>query len=102
MADKPRASLVGSLMYAQVCKRLDLAFAVSMLGRFQSNHGQAHWVAMNKVMRYLQRTKDYKLVFKISEQLELQGFAYANFAECQDTLKSTTGFVFMFGGAAVS
>ncbi|BBH07111.1 hypothetical protein Prudu_018948 [Prunus dulcis] len=102
MADKPYASLVGSLMYAQVCTRPDLAFAVSMLGRFQSNPGQAHWVAGKKVMRYLQRTKDYKLVFKRSENLELQGFADADFAGCQDTLKSTSGFVFMFGGAAVS
>ncbi|KAI5347656.1 hypothetical protein L3X38_000543 [Prunus dulcis] len=102
MADKPYASLVGSLMYAQVCTRPDLAFAVSMLGRFQSNPGQAHWVAGKKVMRYLQRTKDYKLVFKRSENLELQGFADADFAGCQDTLKSIFGFVFMFGGAAVS
>ncbi|CAL9006938.1 unnamed protein product, partial [Prunus brigantina] len=102
MADKPYASLVGSLMYAQVCTRPDLAFAVSMLGRFQSNPGQAHWVAGKKVMRYLQRTKDYKLVFKKSESLELKGFADADFAGCQDTLKSTSGFVFMFGGAAVS
>ena len=53
-------------------------------------------------MRYLQRTKDYKLVFKRSENLELQGFADADFAGCQDTLTSTSGFVFMFGGAAVS
>ncbi|CAL2269359.1 unnamed protein product [Prunus armeniaca] len=34
MADKPYASLVRSLMYAQVCTRLDLDFAVSMLGDF--------------------------------------------------------------------
>ncbi|BBG95347.1 hypothetical protein Prudu_003864, partial [Prunus dulcis] len=55
-----------------------------------SNPGQAHWVAGKKVMRYLQRTKDYKLVFKRSENLELQGFADADFAGCQDTLKSTS------------
>ncbi|KAM1415115.1 hypothetical protein ACFX2I_006811 [Malus domestica] len=34
MKTKPYASLVGSLMYAQVCTRPDLAFAVSVLGRF--------------------------------------------------------------------
>ncbi|CAL9019641.1 unnamed protein product [Prunus brigantina] len=52
MVDKPYASLVGSLMYAQVCTRPDLAFPVSILGRFQSNPGQAHWVAAKKVLRY--------------------------------------------------
>ncbi|CAL8136815.1 unnamed protein product [Prunus armeniaca] len=75
----------------QDCVGSDVPTAkVSMLGRFQSNPGQAYWVVGKKVMRYLQRTKDYKLVFKISEQLELQGFADVDFAGCQDTLKSTS------------
>ncbi|CAL8166550.1 unnamed protein product [Prunus armeniaca] len=52
-------------------------------------------------MRYLQRIKDNKLLFKISEQLELQGFTNANFGFRMPRLKSTTGFVFMFGGVAV-
>ncbi|KAM1760174.1 hypothetical protein ACFX12_003074 [Malus domestica] len=42
MKSKPYASLVGSVMYAQVCTRPDLAFALSVLGRFQSNPGVAH------------------------------------------------------------
>ncbi|CAL8099507.1 unnamed protein product [Prunus armeniaca] len=41
MQDKPYASLVGSLMYVQVCTRPDLAFSISVLGRFQSNPGGA-------------------------------------------------------------
>ena len=47
------ASAVGSLMYAQVCTRPDIAFAVGMLGRYQSNLGLDHWKAAKKVMRYL-------------------------------------------------
>ncbi|KAL6322228.1 hypothetical protein AAG906_005181 [Vitis piasezkii] len=35
----PYSSMVGSLMYAQVCTRLDIAFVVGMLGRYLSNHG---------------------------------------------------------------
>ena len=34
MKDKPCDSLVGSFMYAQVCTGPDLAFVVSVLGRF--------------------------------------------------------------------
>ncbi|CAL9020509.1 unnamed protein product [Prunus brigantina] len=37
MKDKPYASLVGSVMYAQFCTRSDLAFALNVQGRFQSN-----------------------------------------------------------------
>ncbi|KAL4388039.1 hypothetical protein GQ457_09G022720 [Hibiscus cannabinus] len=42
MKNIPYASVVGSLMYAQVCTRPDIAFAVGMLGRYQSNPGIDH------------------------------------------------------------
>ncbi|CAL8999519.1 unnamed protein product [Prunus brigantina] len=102
MQDKPYASLVGSLMYAQVCTRPDLAFSISVLGRFQSNPGQAHWVAGKKVLRYLQRTKEYKLVYRKVEELKLEGYADADFAGCLDTQKCTSGVVFLFAGGAVA
>ena len=34
MKNIPYASVVGSIMYVQVCTRLDIAFVVSMLGRY--------------------------------------------------------------------
>ena len=42
MKNIPYASIVGSLMYAQVCTRRDISFAISMLGRYQSNPGIDH------------------------------------------------------------
>ncbi|KAL0386466.1 UNVERIFIED_CONTAM: Retrovirus-related Pol polyprotein from transposon TNT 1-94 [Sesamum latifolium] len=48
MKDIPYASAIGSLMYAQVCTRPDIAFAVGMLGRYQSNPGLDHWRAAKK------------------------------------------------------
>lgn len=42
------SSAIGSLKYAQVCTRLDIAYAVSVLERF---HGK-HWKEVKKVMRY--------------------------------------------------
>ncbi|CAL2240342.1 unnamed protein product [Prunus armeniaca] len=45
MKDKPYVSVVGSIMYAQVCTRPDLAFSISVLGRYQSDPGIAHWKA---------------------------------------------------------
>jgi len=38
----PYASAVGSLMYAMVCTRLDLAYAVSEISQFMSNPGKEH------------------------------------------------------------
>ena len=34
MKNIPYASIVGSIMYVQVCTRYDIAFVVSMLGRY--------------------------------------------------------------------
>ena len=42
MKNIPYASAVGSLMYAQVCTRPDIAFVMGMLGRYQSNPGLDH------------------------------------------------------------
>ena len=38
----PYASVVGSLMYAQVCRRSDIAYIIGMLGRYLSNPGMDH------------------------------------------------------------
>ncbi|KAK8944130.1 hypothetical protein KSP39_PZI007676 [Platanthera zijinensis] len=98
----PYASAVGSLMYAQVCTRPDLAFIVGMLGRYLSNPGIKHWIAAKRVMRYLQKTKEYMLTYKRSEQTEIIGYSDSDFAGCQDSRKSTSGYVFMLAGGAVS
>ena len=102
MKNIPYASVVGSLMYAQVCTRPDIAFAVSVLGRYLSKLGLDHWVAAKKVMRYLQRTKNYMLVYRRVDSLEVIGYSDSDFAGCQDDLKSTSGYIFMLAGGAIS
>ena len=102
MQNIPYASAVGSLMYAQVCTRPDIAFAVGMLGRYQSNPGMDHWRAAKKVMRYLKGTKDYMLKYRRTENLEVVGYSDSDFAGCVDSRKSTSGYIFMLAGGAVS
>ena len=102
MNNVPYASALGSIMYAQVCTRPDIAFATGLLGRYQSNPGHDHWVAAKKVMRYLKRTKDYMLIYKHVQDLQLVGYSNSDFAVCQDEKKSTTGYIFKLAGGAVS
>ena len=102
MQNIPYASAVGSLMYAQVCTRPDIAFAVGILGRYQSNPGMDHWRAAKKVMRYLQGTKHYMLMYERTHDLEVIGYSDSDFAGCVDSRKSTSGYIFMFAGGAVS
>ena len=102
MKNVPYASALGSIMYAQVYTRPDIAFATGLLGRYQSNLGHDHWVAAKKVMRYLKRTKDYMLIYKHVQDLQLVGYSDSDFAGCQDEKKSTTGYIFKLAGGAVS
>ena len=42
MSRIPHASAVGSIMYAMTCTRPDVAFALSMVSRYQENPGKTH------------------------------------------------------------
>ncbi|XP_074265886.1 secreted RxLR effector protein 161-like [Silene latifolia] len=99
MKNFPYASLVGSLMYAQVCTRPGISFAVVMLGRYQSNPGMGHYSAAKKVLRYLKGTRDKMLTYRHTDQLEVIGYADSDFGGCVDSRKSTFGYVFALVGA---
>ena len=89
-------------MYAQVCTRPDIAFVVSMLGRYQSNPGMDHWRAAKKVMRYLQGTKKYMLTYRRADNLKVVGYSDSDLAGCIDTQKSTSGCIFLLAEGAIS
>ena len=42
MAKIPYASAVGSIMYAMLCTRLDVAYALSIVSKFQEDPGEDH------------------------------------------------------------
>ncbi|KAJ0726248.1 putative RNA-directed DNA polymerase [Helianthus annuus] len=101
MARVPYASAVGSLMYAMVCTRPDIAHAVGVVSRFMSNPGREHWEAVKWVLRYLKGTSKMGMRFK-GKDVVLKGYTDADLGGCKDTFKSTTGYVFTAGGTAVS
>ena len=102
MKNIPYASVFGSLMYAQVCTRHDIAFAVGVLGRYQNNPGLDHWRVAKKVMRYLQGTNDYMLMYRQTDHFEVIGYSDSDFAGCVDSRKSTSGYIFKLADGAIS
>jgi hypothetical protein len=54
-------SAVGSLMYAMVATRADLAFAISMVSQHMARPGWSHWMALKRIMRYLKGTSHLQL-----------------------------------------
>lgn len=101
MQKVPYSSAVGSLMYAMICTRPDIAHAVSVVSRFLSNPGKEHWNAVKWIMRYLRGTSNFGLCFG-SDTPELVGYADADMAGDIDTRKSTSGYLITFAGGAVS
>jgi hypothetical protein len=67
----PYVSAVGSLQYAQVCTRPDLAFITGVLGRYQSNPGIEYWKMVKKVLRYVQGTKDLMQIMRIMRETKM-------------------------------
>ena len=63
MAEIPYSRAVGSLMYAMVCTRADIAYAVSVVSKFMSNPSKLHWDAVKWVMRYLKGTLDHGMMY---------------------------------------
>ena len=53
MEKVPYASAIGSLMYAMVCTRPDIAYAVGKTSRYLANLGKQHWEAVKWILRYL-------------------------------------------------
>eukprot|EP00253_Pinus_taeda_P003596 PITA_03596 len=104
MSRVPYASAVGSLMYAMVCTRPDIAHAVGVLSGFMSKPGKEHWIVVKRVFRYLHGTSDYGLCYQgrpgLDKVLDIRGFVDADWVVDLDQRRSTSGYVFnLFGGA---
>ncbi|CAH1448519.1 unnamed protein product [Lactuca virosa] len=102
MSRVPYASAVGSIMYAMTCTRSDVAFALSMVSRYQGNPGRAHWIAVKNILKYLRRTKEWFLVLGGSDDLRVRGYSDASFQMDRDNYRSQSGWIFTLNGGAVT
>jgi hypothetical protein len=102
MSKIPYRSAVGSLMYASMATRPDITFTVQHLSQFFENPGQAHWTAAQRAIRYLNATKELKLILGGKSPPTLLGYTDADWASNVDDRKSTSGYAFSLGGGAIS
>ncbi|XP_070667569.1 secreted RxLR effector protein 161-like [Malus domestica] len=98
----PYASAIGSLMYAMICTRPDIAYAVNITSRYQSNPGSEHWAAVKTVLKYLRRTKDMFLVYGRVTELRVEAYTDADFQSDVDDRSSNSRYVFTLNGEDVS
>ncbi|KAJ4701136.1 Retrovirus-related Pol polyprotein from transposon TNT 1-94 [Melia azedarach] len=102
MSRVPYTSAVGSLMYAMVCTRPDLAQSVSVVSRFMGEPGKEHWQAVKRIFRYLKGTFDVGLIYRGDTQCLVTGFSDSDYAGDVDSRRSMTGYVFTLGSSVVS
>ena len=94
--------IIGSLIYAVIGTRPNLAHTISLLSQFNSCPDETHLTAVKHVLRYLNGTKDWTLFYPANEKLYLEGFADADYATCLDTTCLFSGYVLRLGRTAIS
>ena len=92
-------SAVGSLMYAMLGTRPDLAYAVGLVSQFNHSPKWEHWVAVKRIFRYLVGTKGYTLEYGSSNASG--GYSDADWGSGHDR-KSVGGFLFLLNRGAIS
>jgi len=96
------AMLLGKLQYLATATRPDIAYAVNRLASYTANPSLTHYTAAKRILRYLKGTKNFELTYKqVPDQQTFYGYSDAAYANTDD-YKSTSGYVFLAGGAAIT
>jgi hypothetical protein len=106
MRDVPYREAVGSLMYAAIATRPNIAFTIGILSHFSTNPGCAHWEAVKRVFRYLKGTRELWLTFgnnthDASHSHDFIGYADAD-GSMQEDRHTISGYAFLIDGGTVS
>ena len=103
MSNIPYRSAVGSLMYAMKGTRPDIAAAFGYVSKFLENPQWCHWVAVKRILKYLQGTIHYGLVYGQSKQeFEFEAFSDSDWAADKIDRRSISGNIFKLYGAPIS
>ncbi|GJZ37537.1 zinc finger, CCHC-type containing protein [Tanacetum coccineum] len=92
---------IGGVMYAMTSTRPDITYAVGRLSRFTSNPSRQHWKAITRVFKYLRSTMNYGLSY-MGYPSVLEGYSDASWINHVEDSSSTSGWVFLLGGGAIS
>lgn len=93
--------IIGCLMWIAGSTRPDICYGVRYLARYASKPYDLHLRLAQRLLAYLQQSKDYGLTLGGSTSA-LEGWVDADYAGCTDTRCSTTGYIFKFCDSAIS
>ncbi|GAA0174522.1 transmembrane signal receptor [Lithospermum erythrorhizon] len=82
--------------------RPDISYAFQQLCLFMHAPMSDHMLSLKRVLRYIQDTLDYGLHLYKSSSCALISYTDADWAGCQDTRKSTSGYCVFLGDNLIS
>jgi len=97
----PYQNLVGALLYLAINTRPDIAYAVGVLARFNTDPNFRACKALIRVLLYLRGTPDVGIQFT-GKSLDIFGYSDADWAGDLDTRRSTTGYVVYAAGGPIA
>lgn len=98
----PYLSAIRALTYLANSTRPDITFSVNLLARYSSSPTQRHWNGIKYIMRYLKGTIDMSLFYTNKGCADLVGYADAGYLSDPHKARSQTGYLFTYGGTAIS
>ena len=94
-------SKIGSLMFASVCTRPDISFAVGYLARFTNHPSKQVCNAITRIFQYLKGTSSLGIMIKAEDGARPVVYCDADFAGDTIDYKSTSGVLAMIGSTPV-
>jgi len=80
----------------------DIMYATSLLSRFMQSPSQIHFGAGKRILRCLQKTKEFSIWYTIETNSKLLGYTASDWAGSADDMKSTSGYAFSVGSGMFS
>jgi hypothetical protein len=96
------AELVGSLNYIATRTRPDISFALSVCSKYTDKPRKQHWQALKRVLRYLQGTQEYGLLYKPAKHPQITVYSDADYGGDHENRRSTSGMVCLINHGPVS
>ncbi|KAL0536828.1 hypothetical protein IC582_025790 [Cucumis melo] len=93
--------MIESLLYL-TASRPDIAYAVGICARYQSDPRISHLNAVKRIIKYVYSTTDFGILYFYDTSSELVGYCGADWAGSADDRKSTSGGCFFLGNNLVS
>lgn len=89
-------------MYSMIGTLPDLAFAAGKQAQFCEAPKAAHWNTVKRVLWYVDGTRDMKICFTGSNQLDVCGSSDLDLDGDTKDRKSPRGYLFMMAGGVTS